>query len=189
MNLRKVSIFLVIALAGGLSSPASADLQRRRDPQGDVAGGRLDLRRVGLDHNERRLTMDALFWTGWTLASLEGGDEDLDRAITWGFDSKGGPAVDYGVIVDSEGGKLVAYLLRVNPEGDPTRVGDIKNVQRDGKFVRVRIRKARMDTRNGFVRWAAQTSWRNASSCKLPCYDFRPEQPDTSNPTLLTHYL
>ena len=189
MNPRASALFVGILLTTVLTGPASADLQVRNDPQGDVAGGRLDLRRVGLDHDARRLSMRVLTWTRWSKASLEGGKEDVDRFIAWAFDSTGGPDLDYGVVFDAEGGKFVAYLVRVNRGEAATRLGDIDSFRRDGKFVEVTIRRGRMDTRGGFVRWATQTVWRNETSCDLTCFDSRPEQPDKKNPTLLTHDL
>lgn len=189
MNTRRLTIVVGAALVAALSSPASADLQQRKDPQGDVAGGRLDLRRVGLDHTDKRLAMRVLTWTRWSKAALEGGEEDLDRIISWAFDSRGGSDLDYGVVVDSEGGELVAYLVRVVPGQAPERLGNINSLRRDGKFVEVTLRRSRMNTRPGYVRWAAQTIWDNETTCDLPCYDFRPEQPDVQNPTLLRHDL
>lgn len=189
MKSRASGLLLGVLLAATLTGPASADLQVRNDPQGDVAGGRLDLRRVGLDHDATHLSMRVLTWTRWSRASLEGGGEDVDRFISWAFDSTGGPALDYGVVFDAEGGQFVAYLVRVNPGEEATRLGNIDTFRRDGKFVEVTIRRRRMDTRGAFVRWAAQTVWRNGTSCDITCFDSRPEQPDKANPTLLTHDL
>ena len=189
MNPRKIAVLCAVLVVGALSSPASADLQRRGDPQGDVAGGRLDIRRVALDHTDRRLTMRLLTWTKWTKASLEGGSKETDRYMAWAFDSTGGPAIDYGVVVDSENGRLLAYLVRVAPMEQPERLGEVANLRRDGKLVEVTIGRGRLNTRRGFVRWAAQTVWRDGPGCSSPCYDSRPEQPVSNEPTLLTHDL
>jgi hypothetical protein len=188
MHVRKLLGVAVAALLVMTTAPANAHLQQRNDPQGDVAGGKLDIKRVGLGHSNTRFSAQMLMWENFRARSLGGGSEPEARNILWAFDSKGGPALDYGIVVDYESGELIAYLVRATNEGT-VRLGDIEGVSKDGGFVKVSIRQSRMDTRAGFVRWATQTEWQDNGDCTITCQDVRPEQPDFKNLRLINHNL
>jgi hypothetical protein len=188
MHVRKLLGVAVAALLVMTAAPANAHLQERDDPQGDVAGGKLDIKRVGLGHSDTRFSVQMLMWENFRARSLGGGPvPGSSRAITWAFDSKGGPALDYGINLTYRNGELIAYLLRATEEGF-VRAGNIDDVSKDGAFVKVSIRQSRMETRGGYVRWAGQTIWNDNGPCQATCQDSRPEQTG-KNPTLINHNL
>jgi hypothetical protein len=188
MHVRKLLGVAVAALLL-MTAPANAHLQERDDPRGDVDGGKLDIKRVGLSHSDTRFSAQMLMWESFRARSLGGGSERLSRAIAWAFDSRGGPAIDYGIILDYRNGELIAYLVRVPGKGELIRLGNIDDVSKDGAFVKVSIRQSRMETRGGYVRWAGQTNWEDNGPCsKSPCLDVRPEQGGKTE-TLINHNL
>ena len=166
-------VFMVICLSVGMISSSRAHIQEKNDP--NDANGPLDLKGATLSHPQGNIRSSLTTRGDWTAGTLDDGS-----ALKFAYDSRGNGFGDFYVEVKAApGGGLRGRLYR----GSDALVGGgefVTNVSasRNGHTLVVKFAKRRLDPRNNFIGWAAQSEYRGTMACaerKFGCFDVMPD--------------
>jgi hypothetical protein len=163
-------VLALTALVAAASVPwiASADHAGVRDP--NDAKGPFDVRRVKVQ-GTRRPRYDVVTFPRWTVARIW----DRSYALLY-FDTFGGEAPDYHVLVRSDGYRMRALLYRDKARKKDRVLGKVKT-WRPGKrsfAVRVPLRKMKFPVQRLVYHWWVQTL-HTGPECKRVCFDRAPD--------------
>lgn len=166
-------VFLGTCLLMSLVSPSAAHVQEKNDP--NDASGPLDLKSASFSHPRRKIRSTLTTRGDWTAGTLDDGS-----ALKFAYDSRGNGFGDFYVEVKAapEGG-LRGSLYR----GSDALAGGgefVTNVSasRSGHTLVVKFRKRRLDPRNNYIGWSAQSEYRGTMACadrKFGCFDVMPD--------------
>ncbi|MDQ3982927.1 MAG: hypothetical protein M3271_09650 [Actinomycetota bacterium] len=165
------------ALVAAASVPliASADHTGVRDP--NDAKGPFDIRRVDVQ-GLRRPRYDAVTFPRWTAARIW----DRSYALLY-FDTFGGEAPDYYVLVRSDGYRMRALLYRDKARKKDRVLANVKTWRpgRRSFAVRVPLRKMKFPQQRLVYYWWVQTLHTGAE-CKRVCFDRAPNAQRVTEP-------
>jgi hypothetical protein len=184
------AMFMCVALATLLAAPASAHLQEKSDP--DDTSGPLDIRKSSFNHRDGKFILTLTTQRTWTVKTLKATEETskerFENFFQFQLDSRGtglyGGYTDYFVVVDNFGGDLKGKLYRWVPPY-PTKESEFVSnvdVSKDGKTVKTKFRKGKVNPRDSYVGWNAYSRFSNETNCD-PCNDAAP------NSNLYNHQL
>lgn len=171
----RVSLALLVAAAAAMPFVASADHAGVRDPN-DVKGP-FDVRRVEVA-GTRRPRYDVMTFPRWTAAQVW----DRSYGLVY-FDTFGGGAPDYYVMVRSDGYRMRARLYRDKARKNDRMLSGVK-AWRPGKrsfAVRVPLRKMKFPEQRLVYHWWVLTL-HTGKSCKRVCFDRAPNAGRVTEP-------
>ena len=165
------------ALVAAASVPliASADHATVRDP--NDAKGPFDVRRIEVE-GTRVARYDVVMFPRWTVARVW----DRSYALLY-FDTFGGEAPDYYVLVRSDGYRMRARLYRDRARKKDRPLAFVK-AWRPGKrsfAVRVPLRKMKFPDERLLYYWWVQTL-HTGTECKTVCFDRAPNAQRVTEP-------
>ena len=162
-----VTLLIVGALLW-LAVPALAHHTDQTDP--DDTPGAMDLEKVAFDHDGRP-TWRFVAFADWTIRQM------WDRGyLMVQLDTKGGPAVDYLVVVRSVGTELEANLFRVRSNGREVRIDRLKTEKAGSRaaWVSMNLSKVVIGSRRTSYLWSAMSSF-IGPACRQTCFDTVPD--------------
>ena len=171
---------LVVSLLVMALTPAQAHFQSKNDPN-DVAGP-LDIKSASFSHRNGVIRVSQTTRGDWTKQTLASGTDKNDTFFEFQFDSKGNPNTtsgryaDYFVVIDNVGGDLKGLLFRwvpPFPTSNSEFVGYV-NASRDGRTARAKFGKGKLNPRDSYIAWNAESFFTNNTNCSSTCQDSAP---------------
>jgi hypothetical protein len=167
-RLRVVLVATVVALAAA-ATPAGARHEVVEDPRDTP--GRLDVQMVRLRHDEGPPQWRIVTFARWTIPQIW----DLGYLVVE-LDTRADDAIDFRVVVRSDGRRLEATLYRVRRDGATKATGTVPAGKAGGRAsaVRVPLRKLEVGSNRLVYRWSVATLF-TGSTCPKSCLDRVPD--------------
>lgn len=160
---------LIAATVVAFGLPALAGMTSQQDP--NDTSGRLDVRVVRLDGDERPPRWKVVTFGRWTIRQL------WDRGdVIVQLDTKGDAAVDHLAIVRSNGRDLLGTLFRVRRDGRLVQIGRIR-ADKDGPraaSVWIALHRLSIGPNRTSYFWSVLTRF-TSGACPRTCFDAVPD--------------
>jgi hypothetical protein len=162
---------LTLVIVGALlwlAVPALAHHTDQTDPN-DTPGA-MDLEKVAFDHDGTP-TWRFVAFADWTIRQM------WDHGyLMVQLDTKGGPAVDYLVVVRSVGSELDANLFRIRSNGREVKISRLKTGKAGSRaaWVSMNLSKVIIGSRRTSYFWSAKSSF-IGPACRQTCFDTVPD--------------
>jgi hypothetical protein len=166
--LAAVTIVAVGALLW-LAGPASAHHTDQADP--NDTPGTLDLEKVAFEH-EGTPTWRFVTFAPWTVRQMWDSGYLMVQ-----LDTKGGPAIDYVVVMRSLGDELEANLFRLRADGHEVRIDRLRTDKAGSRAAWVSMSLARVviGPQRASYSWSAMSSF-IGPACRQTCFDTVPDE-------------
>jgi hypothetical protein len=170
----------VIALSLVFAAPAPGHVSEIKD--GTNGPSALDIARASFGHSKERFRVSATTEDPWSadLLGAEDGVKGNDNAFQFQFNSTGDEYADYVVVVDynDDGGLYAALYYWVPPyptTEEPKYLSDVF-VRKDGRTLRVSLKKRKINPRESYIGWKAESYYKDDNDCSHRCHDKAPNQ-------------
>lgn len=172
MSARRLLGALTILAVGGLlwlAGPAAAHHTDQTD-RNDTPGT-LDLHEIRFDHKGTP-TWRFVTFAEWTARQI------WDHGyLMVQLDTKGGPGIDYVVVVRSIGTELEANLFRLRPNGHEVKISRLRTDKAGSHaaWVSMRLGRVTIGPRRTSYFWSALSSF-IGPTCRQTCFDTVPDE-------------
>jgi hypothetical protein len=178
-SLLRSGLVSIVVVAGLLAmyTPAQAHLQTKTDPN-DV-GGPLDIKSASFSHRNGVIRISQTARSDWTKQTLNSGQTQDDTFFAFQLDSKGnaqtqqGALSDFLVIIDTVDGELRGLLFKFNNNGN-LNFQERVDAARHGRTAKAKFGKGKVDPRDSFIGWNAESYFTNNGACSNTCADRAP---------------